>query len=407
MSSLVLHMMGTGWTTSDPARLQVAVDPAQTTVPDAASTRLAATAAPGGARAELTLPAARDLGAYEELRFWVRGDRPADGSPARPFYLEVSYADDADAPGEEHRWYVPVTRAQRWEQRRIGIEGERRGAVRRLRFSALRGPFRCHLQELLAVRDELVRDAESALADTLSGVPAGGPRTPVAAPAAPGDAQIVITHAPAFTAGNRILVTGGSAGAEVHDVASASHQPTTNTTTLGLSGPDRVRGTLAAGSAVVAVYAPVVADDPAAVQPAIVATLLDAREDPQRSQQATQRDSFRARSGRLVWSSRPGARAFALDYRLVPEAGDHALRIAVHQHLLERLARLDALRVNGALCPVQIVPAPAGAAQAAVYLRIGTRLEVAPRTEQPPVERLRVAAAPQDAPDELEVVDQP
>src|SRR5262249_37301157 len=146
-----------------------------------------------------------NLSSFEELRFWIRGDRPADGSAARPFYLEFSYFDTNDAPGEEHRWFVPLNQPGLWEQRRIGIHADRRSAITRLRFRCLTDSlFRCHVDELLAVHEEMLPDLEQALVRqldrqvTLPGLTA----IALSQPAAPGDAQIILTHTPDFDVGN-------------------------------------------------------------------------------------------------------------------------------------------------------------------------------------------------------------
>jgi hypothetical protein len=110
--SLVVHAMDTAWIASSPT-VQVAVDPA-----DAAgqgpSNRFSAPLGAVGATMTFTPGAPLDLSAFGELRFWIRADRPAHGTAEAPFWLELSYRDAGDLPGEEHRWFVPVNAADTW-----------------------------------------------------------------------------------------------------------------------------------------------------------------------------------------------------------------------------------------------------------------------------------------------------
>src|SRR2546426_3857650 len=110
MPSIVVHDMDSAWQSSAPA-LSVAVDPAVFVGTGPASNRFTATTAAVNATAAFNPAAPLDLGLFDELRFWILGDRAADGSPTSPFYLELFYV-DASAPALEHRWFVPVNRAR-------------------------------------------------------------------------------------------------------------------------------------------------------------------------------------------------------------------------------------------------------------------------------------------------------
>lgn len=414
MSNLLVHNMGTAWTSSAPSLLQVAAD-AATFVEGAASNRLTAQAGAQNALAEYVPAAPLDLNDFEELRFWVRCDRPAAGSADSPFLLEFSYLDGQDAAGEEHRWFVPVNQAGRWEQRRVGIQNDRRGQVRRFRFRALTNrPFVCHLDELLAVREELVADVEQALAlrlDAQVSLPALTD-VPLSQTANPSASQVIVPLNQEFAVGNRLRVRGGTAGEEFHQVTGVNHSASTARTTLDFSPGDKIRGTLSAGVATVSVVVPLIFEAPPAprpaITPAVFATMLDAREDFERSSGMTQRDSFRPRGAATVCSVRPAARAYVLDYQFTAVAPGRAQQVAVQTMLWQRLSADLPLRVNGYPSPVWVLQSPPPGREmgllAPVYVRIGTRMEIAPRQESPWVRQVEVGAAQADAPPDQEKV---
>ena len=415
MANRLVHDMDTPWTPTNPALLQVGLDSQTSGGAGTASNRLTALTGATGARAEFLPAVPLNLAAYSELRLWVRATMRADGSPARPFALEFSYLDAADAPGEEHRWFVPVNEPGTWEQRRIGIETDRRGAITRFRFTCLTDrPFVCLVDELLAVRDEMLADAEAALVERLDGqvtLP-GLSDLLLSQTAAAGAAAIVLPLAPGFAAGNRVLIQGGSAGDETHTVAAVVDDAVAATTTLQFAPGDLTVGTLTAGVATVSLTVPAMVEapplPPPAVSPAIILTHLDAREDPQRAGFPLQRDSFRPRGVVMVCSVRPAARPYLLEYQLVAHAPDRAQQVRVHTLMLERLSMDIPLRINGYPSPIWILPPPAVndrrrlGMPAPVYIRVGARMEVSPRREQTWVRRAQVDAAPIDAPDDRE-----
>ncbi len=405
MSSLSVHMMDEAWTSSNKSLLKVSVDAGEF-VEGAGSNRLEAEAGAAGAAASFAPMSAIDLNEFDEICFWVRSNRAADGEASAPFFLEFSFSDENDAAGEEHRWFIPVNRAGCWEQRRIGIQADRRGAVRSFRFKCLDDlPFVCNLDELLAVRGDLIPDVERALAAQLDGrltLP-GLTGVPLSKPAKADDVQIAIVYAPGFTAGNRIVVRGGNAGDETHDVRTVTHDRVNNTTTLGFAADDKVRGPLVMGTATVSVSVPLCfatpPTPPAAPAPAFVATLIDLREDPERTAYITQRDSFRPREGATIYSTRPGARAYLLDYQLTPVATDHMQLALAYGLIARRLSPDTALRVNGSPSPVWLLPAPPiedrpKDTPAPVYVRIGARMETAARQEAKLVRRYELVTAP-------------
>lgn len=410
MGRLLLHSLDTVWTTSNGGVLSVAVDGA-TTVDGSGSNRLAATAAAQNAYVEWTPPLPIDLSGFDELRFWVLGTRRAEGTAAAPFQLELSFTDVNDEPSEQHRWYVPVNRGGVWEQRRIGIARDRRSAVNRVRFTCLTAlPFTCFLDELLAVREEMLRDVESELALRLGvdvAVP-GATAVPLSQTANIGDTQIVLPLSTEFASQNRIVLGGGVAAPEEHTVVVATHDTGAGTTTLEFDGADAVVATRLAATGRVTLLVPVLPDDGgfigelAGPRPAIHLTLLESREDALRTSIYTQRDSFRPRPGGMASSVRPSAQAYFVDYQITARASSRRQQLFLQTHLLRRLhgfaptSLADAFRINGAPAPVVQLPSPPLDERqlgdpAPLYLRVHTRMEVAPRTEVLGVQAATVA----------------
>lgn len=410
MSNRLVHDMDTAWNSSNAAVLQVSVDNQSFVGEGPASNLLAAQSGAFNAFAEFVPVSAIDLSDFEELRFWMRGNRPADGSAARPFYLEFSYVDANDAPGEVHRWFVPLNQAGAWEQRRIGVNGDRRSAITSFRFRCLTGlPFICRIDELLAVREEMLPDLERALIERIGAQVSlpGLTGIPLKQAAVTGDTQIALPHSPDFEVGNRILVQEGSAINETHDVTGVDHDPIADTTTLIFAATDAVVNNLSANTATASVLTPVVVEAPpaptTAPRPAVIATMFDAREDLDRTTYVIQRDSFRPRGALTTCSVRPAARAYLVEYQLTASASRRAHQILIQSSLLQRFSIDRALRINGVPAPVWTLTAPELIKRklgllAPVYVRIGTRLETAPRLEQPWAQRTEVTAAPLDAP---------
>ncbi|HEY3079209.1 MAG TPA: hypothetical protein VGM69_04820 [Chloroflexota bacterium] len=143
---------------------------------DGVSLRLRGTTAALDHRARRDL-AGLDLGELDELRFWAQSDRPADGSLARPFFLEVRLASAAmglaDPANGWHR-LVPIATANAWELVRLSL-ADLPAAVRsavttlQLRCVDATAPFTLYLDDLLAVREELIADVDAALLARLHG----------------------------------------------------------------------------------------------------------------------------------------------------------------------------------------------------------------------------------------------
>jgi hypothetical protein len=217
----------------------------------------------------------------------------------------------------------------------------------------------------------------------------------------------VLPHTPDFDAGNRILIQQGGAVSERHDVISVAHDAGTDSTILQFAATDAVANNLAATIATASVLVPVVVEAPptptSAPRPAIIATMLDAREDLERTTSGLQRDSFRPRGILTVCSVRPAARAYLVAYQLTASAAKRTQQILIQSLLLQRLSMDQALRINGVPSPVWMLSPPELTRRrlgllAPVYVRIGTRLETAARQEQSWARQTEVTMSPLDAP---------
>jgi hypothetical protein len=426
MSQTIVHNMDNPWTSSNPAALSVSAD-SQLMISGAASNHIVSGGGALAAFAEFVPGALLDLSQFDELRFWVRASLPADGSSGQPFVLEFSYVDQNDAAGEQHQWFVPVNLKNTWEQRRIGIESDRRSAINRLRFTSLsNGSFSYYIDEFLAVRDEMLADVEQTLVSRLEeqSVLPGLANAAIDQNAAAGATQIRLPLTDGFNVGNRILVQGGSAGDETHDVVAVQNDTVANHTTLTFAATDALRGNLTAGAASVTLLVPVIIETAAAPQsfdatppgapirpsPAFLLSLLDAREDLSRTNYEPQRDSFRRRGAAIVCSVRAPARAYLADYQVMPIAPERPQELFLRNLVVQRLSMDIPLSINGAFSSVYILPPPALVFRqigqpTSVYVRIYTRLETAVRQVQVWVRRMTVDAAPLDAPaDEEEIV---
>lgn len=117
-----------------------------------------------------SLPAL-DMSDYDELRFWLRSDRVANGSPSHPFFLEMRVGSAALPPDHADNGWVrnlPVFQAEQWELVRLSLR-DLPAAIRssvsllQLRCVQVSQPFTCHLDDLLAVREAMLADVDEAL----------------------------------------------------------------------------------------------------------------------------------------------------------------------------------------------------------------------------------------------------
>lgn len=405
-----------GWNSSAALVWPVSTD-SQTFVQGTGSLRMSSAGSALNATATFDQNPPLNLDPFEELRFWVRSSRSSSGSPNQPFYLEFSYIDDNDAANEMHSWFVPVNRSNMWEQRRIGIENERRSAVSSFSFRCLTtDSFVCHIDEILAVREEMLPDLESALVVVIENqltLP-GAFAIPLSQTAVPNAAQIVIPLNRLFNVNNQVIIRGGTAGDELHTVTGITHNQAGNSTTLVFGAQNQVVGTLNAGVANVSIRVPVFVEAPplpnTSNTPAIILTLIDSREDSERSGYVTQRDSFRQRGNLTVCQVRPSARAYNLIYQIIAIAPTRNQQIHLQNSILQRFSMDLPLRINGFPSPVWIMPPPVWVlpppgptesllgTPSPVIVRIGTRMETAARTESPWVREARIESARIDAP---------
>ncbi|MCA1568376.1 MAG: hypothetical protein LC803_22560 [Acidobacteria bacterium] len=134
---------------------------------DGVSARVNTTNAARGHTLRRTLPPA-DLSNFDELRFWFRSTRAADGSPARPFFLRLRLGSAAmplaDASNAWFR-YLPAFRAEAWELVRVSIADlapQVRGALSVLELASVDdASSECNLDGLLAAREQMLGDVET------------------------------------------------------------------------------------------------------------------------------------------------------------------------------------------------------------------------------------------------------
>jgi hypothetical protein len=142
--------------------------------PDGKSVRLSGDTTGGGNLLRFALPDT-DLTLYDEVRLYLRGDRPADSTTARPFYLELHLGSTAlptSAVGNTWQRYLPVYQPGSWELVRVSL-AELPAAIRtavnlvELRFVEASAPFSVIVDDLSAVHEEMIGDVEAALRDRL------------------------------------------------------------------------------------------------------------------------------------------------------------------------------------------------------------------------------------------------
>jgi hypothetical protein len=405
--------MGAGWLSSDAVNLTATVDPVGAEGESASSTRLVATAGSAGRRIALTPAAPIDLGAFDEMRFWVRSSRPARGTAGEPFYLAFAYHDAADVPTDEHRWLVPVGRADRWQQVVVGIEADRRTAIDELRFeSRLPIAWECRLDELRAVRPDMLRDAREAFERRLAPalvLPELAGR-PLVAPTTINGTSAVIGLARGFAPGNLVELRDAT-GAETHSVTAVTHNVATGRTTLQFANSDQVTRVFGIATGRITALVPILDENPPAplgtTSPALQLGLLDLREDPERSPAINTRDSFRIRSSVTVCSVRPAPRAYIADYQLTVVAPLHDQGLALREAVLRRISIDEPLPIHGVGAPVWILPPPTlehddPSIPARIHARLGLHMAIGARAEQPWIQRAEAIGGQLGAPDDRE-----
>jgi hypothetical protein len=123
---------------------------------------------------QVTFDSPLDLGASNELRFWLRSSLPAKGSEELPFYLVF------EAFNSDHTWqrFLPIRQPHRWELHQLWLEDmepELRSGVTTIRLSGLNPPvaldtgFTMVIGDVIGVIAEPVQDVEAALEERLTG----------------------------------------------------------------------------------------------------------------------------------------------------------------------------------------------------------------------------------------------
>ena len=140
--------------------------------PDARSLRLTATRSATGHLVRRTLPAPLDLRSFDELRLSLWSSRTTHAtSPQQPFFLELKLGGATlapDAPANTWHRLLPVYSRSTWEPVRLGLAdlpAPLRSAVRVLQLRCVEAStaFTCFLDDLIAVREEMIPDVEAAL----------------------------------------------------------------------------------------------------------------------------------------------------------------------------------------------------------------------------------------------------
>lgn len=138
-----------------------------------------------------------DLRAFSDLQLWVRSARVADGTAARPLFAEVrlgSAAMPISSQANNWRRLIPIDQAAVWQPAPMSLDDlpdAVRHSLTTIRITCLDGStaWRLDVDAILAVRPELLADADSALLarldNTLSldGAPVPALLTPFSGPA--------------------------------------------------------------------------------------------------------------------------------------------------------------------------------------------------------------------------------
>lgn len=141
---------------------------------DRTSLRFTVSPAARGHRIRRTLAAAQDLSALPELRFWIHANR-STAAPRAGFFLQLGLGSAAAPVGSAgNTWArsVPVTQVNSWELVSVSLDdlpAAVRGALTVIEFqcdpSSPEAIF--NLDSIVAVREELMTDIETALAAAL------------------------------------------------------------------------------------------------------------------------------------------------------------------------------------------------------------------------------------------------
>ncbi len=123
-------------------------------------------------RARCKIPSL-DLSNFEELAFWVRSDKVADGSEDKPFLIELRLSSDTvstESPANKFARYFPVSASRTWELVHfslVDLNPSVRAAMTYLHLRVLPTPtmaaFDYKFADLIALKRQVVTDVEEAL----------------------------------------------------------------------------------------------------------------------------------------------------------------------------------------------------------------------------------------------------
>lgn len=190
MTIKTIDPMTTAWTSNAPSAWTLAISAQASAVgPDGLGMSITAQSDASLAvlpQAQRSFAPALDLSSFEEIRLWFRSDRISDGSAANPFYVAVEAASAATATAQWSR-LLPVSRASVWELHRLWL-GDMPPALTtgigalRLRGLANTTAFNAALDDIVAVSEQAISDAEAAWTTRLDGtlsVTVGGVTKPL------------------------------------------------------------------------------------------------------------------------------------------------------------------------------------------------------------------------------------
>lgn len=114
----------------------------------------------------LALSQSISLAGYAEIRFWLQCNQPADGSAERPYCLTFQVGLGGSLVGA---WPLPVGRPGEWELQRLELGALSSQSIDWVEISWAKPSisFRATLDDLMAVRDEMITDADAALVELL------------------------------------------------------------------------------------------------------------------------------------------------------------------------------------------------------------------------------------------------
>jgi hypothetical protein len=172
MSSLVLDTLASPWQT-DASRLwttSVGLGLGRAGTDGQGMAIVATGGAPGTTPpfARHTLTPAVDLSQYDEIRFWFRSTRPADGGRVGPFYLQFELNSTVSPLNPPFSRLIPIARAATWQMQQIWL-GDMPAAARQsvstvtLRSLDATVAFTATLSDIIATRPQPIQDTDQAL----------------------------------------------------------------------------------------------------------------------------------------------------------------------------------------------------------------------------------------------------